>query len=136
MMERFPGFGFDSAIVALSDVRNLRRDTREPVSLDEVHFHHFDFLPLCALGAEMLSPLAPRPLIAFAPGYAFLIEKDRHFSIAAHVLSNADLAPIDGSLALARKHCNECYCTSSFSCERQGARNRSSSHLPNTPCLV
>ena len=127
MTERIPGLGFDHGVLAIAEVRHVHRDTGAPVSLDEVYLHHFNFLPLGMIGAEALSPMTPRPWIAFAPGYAFRMGRDRPYSINAHVLSGVDLKPIDGSLALARKHCNECYCkTLVLLCKRP----------THTPCLV
>lgn len=107
--DKIPGFDFEYAQLALSNVRNIHRETKEPVSLDEVYFHHFSLYPFGMTGAELLTYSEEMPYMKFADGYGFIVRKDRDFHVNAHLLSNVDLEPIDGSLALAKKECNECY---------------------------
>ena len=110
--DKIPGFDFEYAQLVLSNVRNIHRETKEPVSLDEVYFHHFSLYPFGMTGAELLTYSEEMPYMKFADGYGFIVRKDRDFHVNAHLLSNVDLEPIDGSLALAKKECNECYCKS------------------------
>jgi len=110
-LELIPNVDFDYAILGMSGVRNINRETNESVSLDEVYFHHLTLRPLSMLGAEVLSRDESNPYMKFPNGYGLHVIYDEtpHLQINAHLLSNKDLAPIDGSIPLAHKHCNECY---------------------------
>jgi len=109
--EPIPNLDFDYAVLGLSGVRNIHRETNEPVSLDEVYMHHFSLLPLNMLGAEVLTFDENMPYMSFPDGYALhiVVEETPHLMVNAHVLSNKDIAPIGGSLARAHKECNECF---------------------------
>jgi len=110
--EKVPNLDFDYAILSLNDVRNINVETNEHVSLDEVYFHHLLFIPLQMLGAEALMGSTPsNPSTKFPNGYGMhmIKEKTPAININAHLLSNKNLEPIDGSIALAHKQCNECY---------------------------
>mmetsp|Transcript_34637 Transcript_34637/g.81666 ORF Transcript_34637/g.81666 Transcript_34637/m.81666 type:complete len:568 (+) Transcript_34637:215-1918(+) len=109
--ERIPNLEFDYAILEVSTVRNLHRDTLTPVSLDEVYLHHLNILPLNMIGAEVLSRDESLPHTRFPDGYAFHVraEDTEYIRTNAHLLSNKNLSPVGGSLARARKECNECY---------------------------
>jgi hypothetical protein len=123
--ERVPNLDVDYAVLGVTAFRNLRvidddyeneNDENEAdVSLDEVYVHHFSLFPLNMLGAEVLSRDADAdpddPYLRLPPGTALHIAVDErpHLSVNAHLLSNRNLAPIGGSLARARKECNECY---------------------------
>jgi len=64
------------------------------------------------LGAETLYGAKPsNPLMKFPNGYGMhmIQEKSPDIRINAHLLSNKNLEPIEGSAALANKQCNECY---------------------------
>ena len=77
-----------------------------------VYFHHLVFYPLQMLGAEVLSGSTPsNPQMKFPNGYGMhmIQEKTPAININAHLLSNKNLEPIEGSAALAHKQCNECY---------------------------
>lgn len=110
-VEHIPNLDSDYAILALTEVRNLNRDTNEPVSLDEVYVHHFDIFPLNMLGAEALSRSSKNPNMQLPEGYALhvTVEDNPNIRTNAHLLSNKNLAPLNGSIALAHKECNECY---------------------------
>ena len=105
--ELIPNLQFDYAVLGLMSVQNINRETLENVSLDEVYVHHIVFPPLGMLGAEVLTA---DPLV-YPKGYGYhVIAKEKpNIIINAHLLSNKDLKPINGSLPLARKLCNECY---------------------------
>lgn len=109
--EKVPNLAFDYAVLGIAGARNLRRGTNESVSLDEVYLHHLNYFPLSMLGAEILTHNADAPFMRFPDGYAFHVDVGQtpEFGVNAHLLSNRDLAPIDGSLPLARKRCNECF---------------------------
>merc|ERR1719491_2019651 len=111
--EQVSNFDFDYVILSLNDVRNINVDTGEHVSLDEVYFHHLIIDPLPMLGAETLYGSKPsNPLIKFPNGYGMhsvISEQIPSININAHLLSNKNLEPTDGSIALAHKQCNECY---------------------------
>ena len=105
--ELIPNLQFDYAVLGLMSVQNINRETLENVSLDEVYVHHIVFPPLGMLGAGVLTA---DPLV-YPKGYGYhVIAKEKpNIVINAHLLSNKDLKPINGSLPLARKLCNECY---------------------------
>ena len=105
--ELIPNLPFDYAVLGLMSVQTINRETLENVSLDEVYVHHIVFPPLGMLGAEVLTA---DPLV-YPKGYGYhVIAKEKpNIVINAHLLSNKDLKPINGSLPLARKLCNECY---------------------------
>eukprot|EP00536_Pseudo-nitzschia_multiseries_P006072 jgi/Psemu1/192313/e_gw1.125.75.1 len=124
--ELIPNLDFDYAVLEVSAVRNLHRDTGTPVSLDEVYLHHVNILPINMIGAEVLSRGFGNdndddnnnnnnnhddPYIRYLEGHAFHVraEETPHIRMNAHLLSNKNLAPIDGSIERARKECNECY---------------------------
>jgi len=124
--ERIPNLDVDYAVLGVTGFRNLRvideddddENDGADVSLDEVYVHHFSLLPLNMLGAEVLSRDGGArddddddPYMRLPPGTALRIAADErpHLSVNAHLLSNRNLAPIDGSLSRARKECNECY---------------------------
>lgn len=112
--ELVPNLDFDYALLGVTGFRNLHRDDGSPVSLDEVYVHHFSLLPLNMLGAEVLALSGEKktdPYLQFPPGYALHVvaEETPYLETNAHLLSNKNLAPIDGSLARAHKECNECY---------------------------
>jgi len=109
--ELIPNLEFDYAILGMTGLRNVNRNTQELVSLDEVYFHHFTFFPLNMVGAEVLGRDESNPYVKFPDGYGLHVFYDESpdININAHLLSNKNLAPIDGSMALAHKHCNECY---------------------------
>lgn len=109
--ELLTNFDFDYAVLGITSARNLHRDTNEPVSLDEVYMHHFTFCPFNMIGAEVMTRDEEMPYMSFPHGYALHImaEDSPHINTNAHLLSNKDLAPINGSLTLAHKHCNECF---------------------------
>jgi len=109
--ELIPNVDFDYALLGMSGLRNVNRETNEPVSLDEVYLHHFTLLPLTMLGAEVLTRDESNPYMKFPDGYGLHVISDEtpELKIGAHLLSNKNLAPIDGSIHLAHKHCNECY---------------------------
>jgi len=110
--ELIPNLEFDYAIVGMNGIRNVNRDTGKLVSLDEVYFHHLTFNPLNMLGAEVLTRDASDPYLKFPDelyGLHIRYKDTPNIHVNAHLLSNKNLAPIDGSMALAHKHCNECY---------------------------
>jgi len=111
MTELIPNLDFDYAVLSLSAARNINRETNEPVSLDEVYLHHFTFLPLNMVGAEVLTRDETMPYMRFPDGYALhvIVDETPHIKTNAHLLSNKDLAPISGSLSRAHKECNECF---------------------------
>lgn len=131
--EHIPNLGFDYAVLGVGSARNLRRDTGEAVSLDEVYFHHLTISPINMIGAEIFTrdgngdrdDDASDPYMSYPKGYALHVLADErpHLSVNAHLLSNRNLAPIDGSLERAHKECNECFyapgkgseCTPEFS---------------------
>mmetsp|Transcript_12921 Transcript_12921/g.23290 ORF Transcript_12921/g.23290 Transcript_12921/m.23290 type:complete len:447 (+) Transcript_12921:47-1387(+) len=105
------------AVLAQTGFRNIHAGTNTSVSLDEAYVHHVAMFPGIMNGAEGLTPTAqevaqgatPRaPYFEFEAGYGFIFDQ-QEFGVNAHVLSNVDLAPVHGSMALARKHCNECW---------------------------
>ena len=110
-LEIIPNVDFDYSILGMSSVRNINVETNEPVSLDEVYVHHFTFSPMGMLGAEVLTRNGSSPYMKFPNGYGLHVIYDDtpYIKINAHLLSNKDLEPIDGSISLAHKHCNECY---------------------------
>jgi len=110
--ELIPNLDFDYAVLGVTTTRNINRETNEPVSLDEVYMHHLTISPMTMIGAESLTRNnTTMPLIRFPDGYALhvRVEENPSMKINAHLLSNKDLAPIDGSLPRAHKECNECY---------------------------
>lgn len=110
-VEHIPNLNFDYAVLGMSSVRNLHRDTNTPVSLDEVYVHHFSIFPLNMIGAEVLTRSTENPYMLLPDGYALHVTLDETPVIRtnAHLLSNKNLAPIEGSIARAHKECNECY---------------------------
>jgi hypothetical protein len=110
-LEIIPNIDEDYSILGMSSVRNINVETNEPVSLDEVYVHHFTFRPIGMLGAEVLTRNGSSPYMKFPNGYGLHVIYDEtpYIRINAHLLSNKDLEPIDGSISLAHKHCNECY---------------------------
>jgi hypothetical protein len=110
--ELIPNLDFDYAVLGVSSARNLNRDTGEAVSLDEVYVHHFTLQPINMIGAEVLNrDENTDPYMRFPEGYALHVMADEqpYLGTNAHLLSNKNLAPINGSLELAHKECNECY---------------------------
>jgi len=124
--EGVPNLDFDYAILSLNGVRHINLETGELVSLDEVYFHHLIFHPVQMIGAEALTVSPEKPGVKFPNGYGMHVIYDKEkpmIHINAHLLSNKNLEPIEGSAALAHKQCNECYwgpnkgsdCTPEFS---------------------
>jgi len=110
--ELIPNLGYDYAVLGVGAMRNLYRDTREDVSLDEVYVHHLNILPINMLGAEVLNrDNEDDPYMRLPEGYALHVtdEETPYLRTNAHLLSNKNLAPIEGSQELAHKECNECY---------------------------
>lgn len=111
--ELIPNLDYDYAVLGVSSLRNVNRATGMPVSLDEVYVHHFTIFPINMLGAEVLSreKTPSDPYMKFPDGYALHVRSNEnpYLRTNAHLLSNKNLLPIRGSLALARKECNECY---------------------------
>jgi len=110
--ELIPNLEFDYAILALGSARNINRDTGADVSLDEVYLHHVTLAPINMIGAEVLSSDDETdPYMRLPEGYALhvLAAERPHLGINAHLLSNKNLAPIEGSVERAHKECNECY---------------------------
>ena len=105
--ELIPNLQFDYAVLGMMKVRNINRETLENVSLDEVYVHHLTFRPVGMLGAEVLT--ADPHVYPKGYGYHVIAKEKPNIVINAHLLSNKDLKPINGSLPLARKLCNECY---------------------------
>lgn len=105
--ELIPNLQFDYAVLGMMKVRNINRETLENVSLDEVYVHHLTFMPVGMLGAEVLT--ADPHVYPKGYGYHVITKENPNIVINAHLLSNKDLKPINGSLPLARKLCNECY---------------------------
>ncbi len=103
--DSIPNLGYDYALVGVGSFRNLYRDTRKSVSLDEVYVHHFNIFSITILSAEDLNR---DPYMRLPEGYAMHI-KDPFLRINAHLISNKNLAPIEGSQERAHKECNECY---------------------------
>ena len=93
------------AILGQTAFRNLHQGTRTPVSLDEVYVHHVLIwgTGFGMQGAETLNHIPQVP-----EGYGFIHETPA-FGLNAHMISGKNLAPIDGSVEVARKQCNECY---------------------------
>eukprot|EP00751_Fragilariopsis_kerguelensis_P024702 CAMPEP_0170879196 /NCGR_PEP_ID=MMETSP0734-20130129/31558_1 /TAXON_ID=186038 /ORGANISM="Fragilariopsis kerguelensis, Strain L26-C5" /LENGTH=234 /DNA_ID=CAMNT_0011262207 /DNA_START=19 /DNA_END=721 /DNA_ORIENTATION=- len=63
-------------------------------------------------GAEALTVSPEKPGVKFPNGYGMHVIYDKEkpmIHINAHLLSNKNLEPIEGSAALAHKQCNECY---------------------------
>ena len=106
-----PNIDFDYSVLGMTTVRNLHRDTNEPVSLDEVYLHHLTISPFNMVGAEVLNRREDSPYMSFPHGYALHVTaEDGPFIVTnAHLLSSVDLAPVNENLPMARKHCNECY---------------------------
>lgn len=100
-----PNFDFDYVVVRIGAVRSINRETNENVSLDEVFLHHMLFNHFGAFSAEHLTRDVSMKL---PKGYGIHVTNEVTH-VNAHMISNKDLAPIDGSDVLARKHCNECY---------------------------
>lgn len=109
--ELVPNVEFDYAVLAMTGIRNVNADTGEDVSLDEVYFHHLTVHPFNMFGAEVLSRNGTNPYMEFPIGYGLHVVYDEapNLRVNAHLLSNKNLRPIDGSVAVARKQCNECY---------------------------
>jgi len=110
--EGVPNLDFDYAILSLNGVRHINLETGELVSLDEVYFHHLIFHPVQMIGAEALTVSPEKPGVKFPNGYGMHVIYDQEkpmIHINAHLLSNKNLKPIEGSAALAHKQCNECY---------------------------
>jgi len=109
--ELIPNLGFDYAILGVTGFRNLHQLDGSPVSLDEVYVHHFSLLPLNMMGAEGLARNDGEDYVRFPPGYALHILADeyKHLKTNAHMISNKNLEPIEGSAERAHKECNECY---------------------------
>lgn len=109
--ELIPNLDFDYAVLGMSTARNINRQTGEPVSLDEVYVHHFSIPPINMIGAEVLTRNASMPYMKFPDGYALhvMVDETPHITTNAHLLSNKNLAPINGSLSRAHKECNECF---------------------------
>lgn len=107
LSEIIPNLDFDYAVIGIKSVKNINRDTMEHVSLDEVYVHHMTFMPVGMLGAEVLT--ADPDFYPKGYGYHVIAEEQPNIVLNAHLLSHKDLAPVDGSLALAHKLCNECY---------------------------
>ena len=110
--EFIPNLGYDYAIIAVGSLRNVYRDTREDVSLDEVYVHHYTIFPINMLGAEVLNRDNKNdPYMRLPEGYALHVMDDEnpHLRTNAHLISNKNLAPIQGSQERAHKECNECY---------------------------
>jgi len=125
LTETIPNVDFDYAIVGVTSVKHINRDTNEPVSLDEVYLHHIVMPPLNMIGAEVLANDKDTPYVKYPDGYALhvIAEDTPRIHVNAHMLSNKNLAPVQGSLSRAHKECNECYyapgkgsdCTPEFS---------------------
>jgi len=110
--EFIPNLGYDYAVLAVGSIRNVYRDTRKDVSLDEVYVHHFTLFPINMLGAEVLNrDNEEDPYMRLPPGYALHITDDQnpYLRANAHLISNKNLAPIEGSQERAHKECNECF---------------------------
>jgi len=126
--------------VEFSSVRNINRETNEDVSLDEVYVHHLIFKPF-EVSSELFTE---NPIMKLPKGYGIPLIHTKSLNIHAHIISNKDLAPVNGSMALAHKYCNECsyapgkgsYCTpelsgSTWCC---GASPDCTGQGGNTPC--
>mmetsp|Transcript_26791 Transcript_26791/g.55354 ORF Transcript_26791/g.55354 Transcript_26791/m.55354 type:complete len:608 (-) Transcript_26791:267-2090(-) len=110
--ELLPNLEFDYAVLAIEGVRNLDRDRDlADVSLDEVYVHHLTLFPVNMIGAEVLSRTSSDPYLSFPKGYGVHVRLDEtpFLRTNAHLISNKNLRPIDGSAARAHKECNECY---------------------------
>jgi len=109
--EVIPNFDFDFAVLELTSLRNVNRETGEEVSLDEVYVHHINVLPINMLGAEVGNRDEDDPYMRFPEGTAIHILADEYeyLHMNAHLLSNKNLAPIEGSIERAHKECNECF---------------------------
>lgn len=110
--ESIPNLDFDYVIVEMSEARNINRDTNKLVSLDEIYLHHLTTSIGIGLGAEMLAARTKdTPLLKYSKGYAkHILAKDNpNIKMNAHLISNKNLAPIEGSTSRARKECNECW---------------------------
>ena len=110
--ELIPNLGYDYALLGIGSLRNLYRDSRENVSLDEVYVHHFTIFPINMLGAEVLNRDNENdPYMRLPEGYAMHITDDENpfLRTNAHLISNKNLAPVQGSQERAHKECNECY---------------------------
>lgn len=110
--ELIPNLGYDYAVLGIGSARNVYRGTKTDVSLDEVYVHHFTLQPINMLGAEVLTrDNAEDPYMRLPDGYAVHVtdEENPHLRTNAHLISNKNLLPIDGSMEHAHKECNECY---------------------------
>lgn len=110
--ELIPNLGYDYALLGIGSLRNVYRGTRENVSLDEVYVHHFTIFPINMLGAEVLNRDNDKdPYMRLPNGYAMHITnyENPYLRTNAHLISNKNLAPIEGSQERAHKECNECY---------------------------
>jgi len=111
-MDIIPNLGFDYAILKVGTMRNFYQDTGEPVSLSEAYVHHMDLNSLYHFSSGFITrQMDVDPLVSLPDGYAMYILDDQYpfFEVDIHVISHKNLAPINGSLELASKHCNECY---------------------------
>lgn len=101
-----PSPGGDFAVLAQTSFRNVHARTGEPVSLDEVYVHH---LVTFGSGFGMVGAESLNQVLKFPEGFGFVVLNSSEFGINAHLLSNKNLENVEGSLAIARKQCNECY---------------------------
>jgi len=110
-VEKMLNLDYDYAILGITTARNVNRETNENVSLDEVYVHHFTINPFNMVGAEVLTRDEEMPFVTLPHGYALHVRNDEtpFLTTNAHLLSHKDIAPVNGSLPLAHKHCNECY---------------------------
>mmetsp|Transcript_19615 Transcript_19615/g.40361 ORF Transcript_19615/g.40361 Transcript_19615/m.40361 type:complete len:584 (+) Transcript_19615:17-1768(+) len=110
--ELIPNLGYDYAVLGVGAVRNVYRGTKHEVSLDEVYVHHFTLFPFTMMGAEALArDNVDDPYMRLPEGYALHVTDDEnpHLRTNAHLISNKNLVPIEGSTERAHKECNECY---------------------------
>jgi len=109
--EHIPNTDFDYAVLGMTNITSINRETNEFVSLDELYVHHFTFVPLSMVGSEVLSRNESIPYMSYPDGYGLYVNANDtpYLYVNAHVISNKDLAPINGSIPLAHKQCNECY---------------------------
>lgn len=100
-----PGVGGDFAMLGQTAVRNVDENGK-PVSLDEVYVHH---LVVFGSGFGMVGAETLNQVKDFPEGTGFIVLNSSDFGMNAHLLSNKNLQPIEDSLHIAAKQCNECY---------------------------
>ena len=109
--EHIPNLDFNYAVHGMTNITSINRETNEFVSLDELYVHHFTFNPLQQIGYEVLSQNESMTYVSYSNGYGLYVNVNDTLTLGvnARVISNKDLAPINGSIPLGHKQCNRKY---------------------------